>query len=261
MQNLLFFSIVDDLSEINSKSERKVGWLIDKDSLRVLVIYLYSDIPTHRHLVSSLQETLYVWNEAMTIKHVSGQKKPKEELEKLLKWLRSKLVCSYHTDIYPSRQCLFPMEKILYSEQYSCSVTADLINELTDLRRRLSLDSNTELSILGIDGVNREVLRFKTFLKKAIVTFSNDSLCKEIFFIVSVERSDEIDTLSDLVPANLITRSKVFTAFNPEKVQPSCILMHIKLDGKLKRGTVLKLMQCSTVVLKVEGLSLTQFNY
>ena len=231
-KNILYFDMVEDLAEINRDSKRKVGEVLDIDSLKVLVIYLYSDIPTHRHLISSSLETLYRWNTTTSIRKMSDHPKRKEEYEKLLKWLRSRLVCSYHTDIYPSRQSLFPMEKILFSEQYSNSVTTNLYSELTNLRRMSSLDSDSEILVLCIDGASREIIKYKTFVKQAIVTFSNDTMSKEIFFVVSVERSDQIDSLCDLVPANLIDKSQVFTAFNPEKVQPSCILIHIKLDGK-----------------------------
>ena len=155
-------------------------------------------------------------------------KRTEEEKEKLLKWLRLRLVYSYHTDIYPSRHAhsLYPMEEILFSERFSNSVTVELCNELTKNKS----NNNSEILVRCIDGASREVIKYKEFVNKAIIAISNIRMYKEIFFIISVDRSDEIDTLSDLLPDNVI-ESQVFTAFNPEKVQPSCILIHIKGIG------------------------------
>ena len=233
-KNILYFNMVEDLAEINRNSARKVGLLLDKDTFKVLVIYLYSDIPTHRHLISSSLETLYRWNSTTSLRRMSEHSKRNEEYDKLFKWFQNKLVCSYHTDIYPTRQAVFPMEKILYSEQYSSSVTTNLESELTNLRRKFFPKSDSEILLLCIDGANRKIVQFKAFVKKAIEMFTvYDSMNKEIFFIVSVVKSDQIDTVSDLVPDSLIRKTSVFTAFNPEKVQSSCIIIHVKLDGKL----------------------------
>lgn len=230
----IFFGIVDDLAEINKQRRRKVGWLMSQGNMKVLIIYLSDKIPGHKYVISSVQMSLYKWDNYTSLRDISKKpSKTKEEFDKIWRWLMNKIRTNYKIDSYPDRQSRSVMEKILFNYEFSSMVTVDLINELSDLRERLHSTNDCSVSVLAIDGADRNVLKYQTLVGKAITTFTQDSCCKEMFFILSVEKPDDMLEVSDILPSQLVGSANVYTAFDPQKVRPSGIIIHTNLAGKL----------------------------
>lgn len=229
----MFHSMRDDLGELNRENTQRIAWILDRPTFKILVIFLTDKVRGHKRLISRLRTSLFAWDEKLTHCISSKNKtKEKDEYEQLLKWLMSRLTFGYHSDIFPSRQSVFPVEKVLYAERYSASVATKLYSKLANFRQHVSFETIADLSVITIDGANREVLKYKPFVQKTVETFTNDSRCSEIFFIISVEDTDEINTVRDILPASVVPKSKVYTAYDPERVCPLCILIHINPKGK-----------------------------
>ena len=229
-----FFDIVDDLAEVNKQRGRKVGWLMSQGNMKVLIIYLSDKIPGHKNVIASVHMPLYKWNNSTSLRDISKKPtKTKEEFDKIWRWLMNKLRTSYKIDSYPDRQSQSAMEKILFSDEFSSIVTADLIDKLSYLRECINDTNDCSVSVSAIDGADRNVLKYLTLVRKALTTFTQDSSCKEMFYILSVEKSDDMHEVSDMLPPQLVGSANVYTAFDPQKVRPSCIVIHSKLAGKL----------------------------
>ena len=229
-----FFDIVDDLADVNKQRGRKVGWLMSQGNMKVLIIYLSDKIPGHKTAIASVHMPLYKWNNSTSSRDISKQPtKTKEEFDKIWRWLMNKIRTSYKIEIFPDRQSHSSMEKMLFSHEFSAMVTVDLINKLSYLRECIHDTNDCSVSVSAIDGADRNVLKYQTLVRKAITTITQDSSCKEMFYILSVEKSDDMHEVSDILPPQLVESANVYTAFDPQKVRPSCIIIHSKLAGKL----------------------------
>ena len=226
----VFHSIAEKLETLNGKSSRKIGKLVSRkyQKMKFLVLYLSAQQPSHRNLISVLQdENLFEWNRDTSVKNMFSHSRNSElECKKLWNWFKSKLTTNFQFDTCPA-------EEIFLNEKYSSDVSGNVIDKLSTLPYCSSLGSNTIFTVLAIDGANRDVVNFKAFVQRAIERFVKNSLSKEIFFLITIEKIDEIQTFTDILPARLVKDARVYSAFSPEEFCLSCIVVDVIKGGEL----------------------------
>ena len=228
----VFHSIAEKLAIMNGKSTKKIGQLVSRkyQKMKFLVLFLTPRLPDHGNLIMDLRSNINIFHcsRGTNFKNMYSQARDSEtEWKRLWRWFKSKLTSKFQFDTCP-------VEETFLSEKNSSVVAEKIIHKLSSLQQCSSFGSNTALAVLVIDGANRDVVKFKSFVQTVIDRFVANSLSDEIFFLISIDKSDQIQVIDDIMPAHLVNDASVYSAFNPEKACLSCIVLYIKKGGKLK---------------------------
>ena len=203
--------------------------------MAILVVPLTSSRPEHQSIISSLQSALFEWDNETSLRNaLTKPHRREEELELLWRWFMGEIRTEFHSESYPRIQTLCPIEKLLYDESCSSEVVKELTNNLSDLQQRLAFNSNAPVAIIAVNGVNRQFVKYKYFVRQLIKSMTEESDSNQLYFIVSVDQSDELEQAGEIRPDHLYGAAKMYSAFSPEDHCVSCLVVHITKTGRLE---------------------------
>ena len=229
-------------------------------NMKVLVVYLSTSHSRQKDLISILRNSVFKCDDKTSLKQMfTKPKRQVEELEQLWRWFMSELKTNFQISSYPSKSCA--EQKILFDEASSSEVIKELVNNLSDLQQSLSMKSSSPVGIIAIDGASRKVLKYKAFVQQAIITFTEESHCQEIYFIISIDEADDIRLVQDILPSHPGGLLKIYTAYSPDAVCISCIVIHISETGMWKEFMCNVIFQILVAAEKWRTLSPVLINF
>ena len=222
----VFHNIAEKLATLNGKLG-KCGQLISRkyQKMKVLVLFLSSQYHDHRKVISCLHSSLFQWNRDTIMRKTAGKpRKAPQELSLLWKWLKNRLKSGFQMD-------LCPVEEVFINEKYSTEVTGKLLDKLSVHPQCTSFSSNTSTTVLAINSANRDVVKYDCFVRRLVELLTETSMSKKIYFIIGLDKGDNISSVRDIIPSHLVEEADVYTAFDPEEMYISCILVYVKKGG------------------------------
>ena len=224
----VFKRIEEIIGDINSKHQ-SLGRLLSGKSkkMKILAIKFTAMQPAYKDVVAQLINPVFEWTSATSLRGTASKtEKVEEEYEALWKWLKSRIRTNFEIVICPERNATMPEHEMLWSKKFASKIMEQLTSKLLNLKQLSPPSAATCTIVWTIDGANRDVLKYKAFVRKIIER--GESKPEEMFFIVSIEENDEIATIRDVVPSQLVRNARVYSAFNPENARITCFVIHIK---------------------------------
>ena len=202
-------------------------------NMTLLVVPLSCTVPEHHSIISSLTSPVYEWNHNKSIiQGVTLSHRKEEELELLWRWLIGQIRTDFHSESYPRLGSICAIEKLLYEDSCSSEVVKELTNNLSDLEQRSGFSSSAPVGIIAINGVNRQCVKYKYFVRQVIQSMTEELDSGHLYFIVSLDQSDDLIRAGEILPEHLSGDAKIYSAFNPQEVNISCLIVHIDKTGK-----------------------------
>ena len=196
-----------------------------------LVLFLSHHLPEQGNILSSLTPPVYAWNHDTSINKSASPDRKEEELELLWRWLIGQIRTGFHSVSYPRLNSACPIEKLLYDDSCSCEVVKELSNNLSDLEKTTGNKTGALVDIIAINGVNRQCVKYKHFVRQVINSMTEESDSSQLYFIVSLDQSDDIVQAGDILPDHLSGAASIYSAFNPQTANISCFVVHIDMTG------------------------------
>lgn len=233
----VFHNIADKLFALNGKlsGTGKCGQLMSRkyQMMKVLVLYLSSKSHNHRKVITCLHHSsLFQWSRDTAMRNMADKpQKSQQEFSLLWKWMKNRVKSGFQID-----SC--PVEEVFINEKYSTEVVGKLVDKLTIHPQCTSFSSNTSTAVLAINSANRDVVRYDCFVRRAVERLVETTMCRNIYFIISLHKGDNISSVRDLLPLHLMDDADVYTAFDPEETRVSCILLYVKKEEGSTAETV-----------------------
>ncbi|XP_052262556.1 uncharacterized protein LOC127866175 isoform X2 [Dreissena polymorpha] len=217
------FSLCD---KVNCKYEREVCRLFpDPDNAYCLILTLTSAFIAQHEIWSAVN--VFRWTSS-TVFCQHPQKKspstsPNQETQILLEWLKPQLKkksCELSSYPVETTLCLNKAPKI-------SPVAREIEFHLQTASQGLATDV---VKVLILRKVDRSIVQFKPYMRAVLENFLTENRQHECFCVIEVLPTDGVVFRSDVVPACAPQGGQlkvdVYTAFNPQERQPSCIVVH-----------------------------------
>ena len=220
--------IVDNLltlcNKVNCKYKSEVCRLVRlNDNEYFLFLSLPSSFLT-RHDVWSVVN-VFRWNSyTAALDNPPQAAKPTLEKKILLRWLLPRLYQkSCEISIFPSEDSLRASKS---PRMYN--VSREIEFKLETLSQ--SLLNDTVVKVMVLRKVNRKLVNFKNYLLSLLDTFFNDNASYECVCVVELHLTDGVGRLGDVLPVGCREgeghQVHVYSAFNPQQREVTCIVLH-----------------------------------
>ncbi|KAK3579489.1 hypothetical protein CHS0354_028306 [Potamilus streckersoni] len=230
IDSTIFGFINEILKDTNSKSKSKLLSLLSLPSSSALGMLMDDCIDPTYQVRSRLHKPLYQWTSETKIVAGTGniRYRPNPEFERSTVMMElQKLLCGRFElqtrpveDVFCIRMADSFMDKMKQKLQELFAVP---------IKEGRTLQPSKKQIVLCITGVNRELVKYKAYVRKVTEEFLSKYINKgmELFCIFSIGESNEFASYQDVVPVKFHAEKNltVFSAFCPEFVPVECVVL------------------------------------